>query len=203
MYSISTDFLSFLTISSCIQHVSTLVWTTQLWVTITLVKHIRNKSSFKKMLRNLGGGGGGGKLSGQLPDEAKPSQLYLCSKGHRSGQLRKALPTGASEGGSLSCLHPSLSAIKSNLPQLRLTEDAFPLPPGILLSVRTRAVFPVAWRAPASVAASQDTGEQRVSLQKITSTLQLLAVSKVLMFSVFCSALDRRATANFQLSSNT
>lgn len=57
----------------------------------------------------------------------------------------------------------------------------------------------------ASVTASQDTGEQRAPLQKVPSTLlsQFLAVSKVLMFSVFCSALDRHATANFQLSSNS
>lgn len=62
------------------------------------VKQIMNQTSFKKNAEEFGGQGvGGGEKSGQFTDKAELSQLYLCSKGHSSGQQRKALSAGALE----------------------------------------------------------------------------------------------------------
>lgn len=65
------------------------------------------------------------------------------------------------------------------------------------------ALVPSMLLAPAT--ASQDTGEQGAPLQKTASALlsQLFAASEVLPFSVFYPAVDRYATANFQLCSYT
>lgn len=116
-FSSSSMFLLFVTAASCIRYISSLVWTTNPSVMVTLWNRSRNHlalkdaEELKKKKKKLG----------QFPEEAEQSQLCPQSSGHSSGQSRKAPSAGDLQGRNLAWPHLPLLCVRSSGSQRNLS----------------------------------------------------------------------------------